>query len=403
MIGAGASGLSAAHHLQRSGYHKVTVLEREPRVGGKCASVRVDGHVYEMGAVLGCSDYRSTLDIMRSVGVDPAPMDGGHCYDPQGRPMELIPARQYPRVLWQLATYAWLSQVRYRQVNAPGLAGVDPDLHVPFAQFCRSHGLSTLESLVGPPFTGFGYGYIDEVPAAYVLKYLDLRTLEAMRDQDHRFIWPEGVESLWSQVARQHDVRTGTQVQRVTRGDSIRVETDQAELEFDALILTCPLDEALPFLDASPAERTLFSAIEYYDYWVLLAETSGLPRGAGFVPARFTVDQRGHLMLWYQRWADAPLDTLYALGEPGMTQEAVAELLAEDLARMGATLGRVVDVRRWRYFPHVSPAVMATGYYEQLEGLQGSNRTFYAGEVMSFSSVEHCARYSEALVRRHFG
>jgi hypothetical protein len=82
-------------------------------------------------------------------------------------------------------------------VNAPELAGLDPDVHVPFAQFCRSHGLSTLESLVGPPLTGFGYGYISEVPAAYVLKYLDLRTLEAMRDRDHRFIWPEGVETFW--------------------------------------------------------------------------------------------------------------------------------------------------------------------------------------------------------------
>ncbi len=66
-------------------------------------------------------------------------------------------------------------------------------------------------------------------------------------------------------------------------------------------------------------------------------------------------------MLWYQRWSDTPLDTLYALGEPGMTQETVAELLAEDLEQMGATLGRVVDVRRWRYFPHVRPTAMAAG------------------------------------------
>jgi predicted NAD/FAD-binding protein len=183
----------------------------------------------------------------------------------------------------------------------------------------------------------------------------------------------------------------------------VRVETDTADLEFDALILTSPLDESLDFLDASPSERLLFSAIRYYDYWVLLAQTSGLPPGAGFVPARFTADQRGHLMLWYQRWPDTPLDTLYALGDPSMTQETVAELLSEDLQRMGASLDRVVDVRRWRYFPHVSPRTMAAGYYEQLEALQGANRTYYAGEVMSFASVELCARYSEALVRRHFG
>ncbi len=402
VIGAGASGLSVAHHLQRAGYDRVTVLEREPRVGGKCSSVRVGEHVYEMGAVFGCSDYRSTRTIMRSVGVEPAAMEGGHCYDPDGHPMNLFTTRQYPRILRQLATYAWLSQVRYRRVNSPGLAGVDHDLHAPFAQFCRSHGLSAMESLVGPPFTGFGYGYVSEVPAAYVLKYLDLRTLEAMRDRKRRFIWPDGVESLWSQVAQQHDVRTGTKVVRVTRGGCVQVETADDELEFDALILACPLDEAVRFLDASPTERSLFSEITYYDYWVLLAETTGLPPGAGFVPERFGAEQRGHLMLWYQRWPDTPLDTLYALGDPGMTEETVAELLAEDLDRMGASLDRVVEVRRWRYFPHVSPTAMAGGYYEQLEGLQGANQTYFAGEVMSFASVELCARYSEALVQRHF-
>jgi predicted NAD/FAD-binding protein len=402
VIGAGASGLSLAHHLQRAGYDHVTVLEREPRVGGKCSSVRVGEHVYEMGAVFGCSDYRATRAIMRSVGVEPAAMEGGHCYDPHGHPMNLFTTRQYPRILRQLATYAWLSQVHYRRVNSPGLAGVDPDLHAPFAQFCRSHGLSAMEALVGPPFTGFGYGYVSEVPAAYVLKFLDLRTLEAMRDRRRRFIWPEGVESLWAQVAHQHDVRTSVSVERVTRSGCVQVETADDELEFDALILACPLDEALRFLDASPTERTLFSEITYYDYWVLLAETTGLPPGAGFVPERFGADQRGHLMLWYQRWPDTPLDTLYALGDPRMTQETVAELLGEDLDRMGASLDRIVEVRRWRYFPHVSPTAMAGGYYEQLEGLQGANQTYFAGEVMSFASVELCAQYSEALVQRHF-
>ena len=65
---------------------------------------------------------------------------------PTGHPMNLFTTRQYPRILRQLATYAWLSQVRYRRVNSPGLAGVDHDLHAPFAQFCRSHGLSAMES-----------------------------------------------------------------------------------------------------------------------------------------------------------------------------------------------------------------------------------------------------------------
>ena len=56
------------------------------------------------------------------------------------------------------------------------------------------------------------------------------------------------------------------------------VQTDREALEFDALILTCPLDDALGFLDATRVERKLFSKIRYYDYWVLLCEIDGLPQ-----------------------------------------------------------------------------------------------------------------------------
>jgi hypothetical protein len=54
------------------------------------------------------------------------------------------------------------------------------------------------------------------------------------------------------------------------------------------------------------------------------------------------------------------------------------------------------------YFPHVGPADMATGYYNTLEGMQGARGTYYAGEVMSFASIEVCARCARALVARCF-
>ena len=106
--------------------------------------------------------------------------------------------------------------------------------------------------------------------------------------------------------------------------------------------------------------------------------------------------------LWYQRCPDTQLFTLYALGNPAMGEDDIERICAGDLDRMDATLKRVRLVRRWKYFPHVSSTDMAAGFYEILEGLQGVNRTYYAGEVMSFSTVEISARYSQALVERFF-
>jgi len=403
VVGAGVSGLTAAHFLNRAGYRHVTVLEKEPRVGGKCCSLTIRGRTYEMGAVIGTLDYTTTLELMRSVGLQSGSTTGGECYDEDGRHLALVPWYAYPHVLWQLlVNYRWLTRVRYGRIDEPGLAGVHPDLYEPFGPFARRHGLPSLEHALAPPFTAFGYGYFDEVPTAYVMEYLDLPTIDALRRPERRIVWPDGSQELWSRLAQQHDVRTGVSVRRVTRGKEVLVETDAGDLEFDALILTGPLDEARGLLDCSPIERRLFSAIQHYDYWVVLCDVAGLPEGSGYIPAHFTPDRAGHLLLWYQRWPGDSLCALYALGDFAMPQAAIEQTISADLARMGASLRQVVAVRRWKYFPHVGPADMATGYYNTLEGLQGSQGTYYAGEVMSFASIEVCARYARALVARHF-
>ena len=403
IIGGGPAGLTAAHYLTRCGYPKVTVLERENRVGGKCCSVRQGQHVYEMGAVLATRDYTTTRELMDSVGIDGAPTDGVNCFDLEGHPIDLFPRRQIPRLLWQvLVHYAWATQVRYRQINGPGLAGVDPDLCEPFQEFAEHHGLPSLQGALAPPFTAFGYGYFSEVPTAYVMKYLDLHMIESLRSPSRRLVWPEGVETLWSRIAEQHDVRTGVTVRHVTRSDTVRVETEQDVLEFDDLILTSPLDDALGYLDASPTERRLFSAIRTYDYWVLLCRIDGLPDSSGFLPAHFLSEARGHLMMWYHRWHDEPLYTLYALGDGSMTEDDIERTCAADLQHLGAWLDEVVDARCWKYFPHVTSSVMADGFYDDLEELQGTRHTYYAGELMSFSTIERSASYSRDLVDRFF-
>lgn len=404
IVGAGVSGLAAAHHLRRAGYRDVTILEREPRVGGKCCTVAVDGRSYELGAVFGARCYTETLRMMHDAGVRGGSFAGMHTYDLDGHRFELVPTRQRPRLLWSaLVTYALLSDVRFRRLHRPGLAGVDRALAEPFEPFARRHGLPTLERALAPPFTAFGYGYFDEVPAAYVLKYVDMPMLESMALQSRRLVWPGGVQTLWERVAEGMDVRRGVPVSRVTReGGCVGVVAGGEELEFDALILTGPLDEALGYLDASPTERRLFTRIRTDDYWVLLCEVSGLPEESGFLPQHFTAEESGHVLAWYHRWAADPVYTFYVLG--GRTRDAttIRSTCARDVARLGGTLHRTVAVRRWKYFPHVGPADLAAGYYDELEGLQGVRGTYYAGEVMSFATIEACARYSRALVERWF-
>ena len=57
IIGGGAAGLTAAATLQQLGYKDVVVFESDPKVGGKCLSVEIDGEFYDLGAIQLSSTY----------------------------------------------------------------------------------------------------------------------------------------------------------------------------------------------------------------------------------------------------------------------------------------------------------------------------------------------------------
>jgi phytoene dehydrogenase-like protein len=51
VIGAGIGGIVAATHLARRG-QKVTVIEKNPRPGGRCDRFSRDGHLFDTGPTL---------------------------------------------------------------------------------------------------------------------------------------------------------------------------------------------------------------------------------------------------------------------------------------------------------------------------------------------------------------
>ena len=402
IVGAGASGLTTAHFLTEAGYKDIVLLEMADEVGGKCCSVTVNARVYELGAVLGLPSYAIIKQLMDVTDVEGELSRPSQLYRTDGRRIGRFRKLDTPRIAWQLGRYVWLTNTHYSRIYQPGLDDIHPDLCQTFADLADANGFSLLPELFGPVATGFGYGYPDEVPAAYLMKYIDWPAISAFSVTGGLFVWPEGIQTVWRRMADEYDVRLGKQIERVTRGRTVHVHTYWDDFEFDLLILACPLDNALLFLDASSEETDLFSRIHYFDYWVLLCEVDGLPSPTGFIPEHFSAENHNHAMIWYSRWSDSNLTTLYVLGDFQSSLDVIEANCAADLRRFGAELRQTVDVRRWRYFPHVTTRDMADSFYERLEALQGINRTYYTGEIMSFSTLECSARYAQHLVQRFF-
>lgn len=400
IVGGGASGLAAARALQDQGFERVTVLEAGPEVGGKCCTIWHEGRSYELGAAILTPAYRHTWALAKRYGVTPnlclglafVDADTGRAqvnrYVPPG--LGLSGAARLPIEIARVV----FSELSKRKQDFPRLDTIDPSLAEPFEAWCARHNFGALLETMRPWATSFGYGYMDEVPAAYMLNYLCLA--------GPTYELGEGYRGLWRRVAEDLDVVCNAEVTRIERGKTIRVATRGETFEFDDIVLACPLESAQRFLDTTEEERHLFSQVRYVDYHVVAARVTDMPSWRYvFIPKNFTRDQAGKPMFYYRRYADSDLVTFYAFptprGDAGFEEE-VGKLVH----RMGGQVRSIEHRRHWRYFPHVSTESMRAGFHAKMEALQGVRRTYYASEVLSFSCVEPVVAFAHDLARRHF-
>lgn len=402
IIGAGAAGLTTAETLKERGYAHVTVFERSERVGGKCFSIAYQNHTYELGAGVIAGNNYTVLGLAKKYHVPYQQIEFGKSVVlsvDTGRPVRrtrqetLQTARELLRYKRLLKPYAYLAE--------PGLAGVTPEVCVPFSQWAREHHVERIAREFALFFTGFGYAYFDDVPAAYVLKYYSWGTLKSFIRRK-MYTFPGGIQQLWTTVATHHDIRYNSAVKKITRGDQVVITVNNEQLEFDEVIFTSALDEALQYIDARQEEKDLFSKIIYCDYRTYACIVNGLPHLSGYLPLNFTSTRPGHPVFWYQRHTGSPLTTFYVLGDWKMTDVEVMKNIQAVVQQQGGTIERVHTTAYWKYFPHVSSEDMRAGYFDRLESIQGTHHSWYAGEFLNFSTVELSSAYAKKLIATHF-
>lgn len=406
IIGAGVSGLSTAFYLERKGYKNVTVLEKTNRVGGKCYTIDYRGKTYEMGAmmIVYCNPYiLEFMDMFDESQIGPVLYRA--FFDEKGNPVSQIDekdAKEFQEQFFKLSNII----KKYEYIYEPGFKNVPEELCKPFTQWCNENGVPLVTKVYAPPFNGFGYGYLDEVAAIYVLKYLDFKLLNYFIEIDHVITLVNGIQTLWKKLASSlSDVRLSRNILDIKRDDKVTVITDLGTMEFDKLIITCPLEETLKFMDCTDMERELFSKIEYNDFYVFAYKLKNIPKVCGYIPSNFTREKAGHALVWYYRWLNMgrnDLITVYALANKDMTIKDVKNNVEDDLKKLGADIEGLYEYKKWEHFAHVDCETLKQGFYKELEGMQSKNNTYYAGEIMSFALLDRCAEYAKKLVDEYF-
>ncbi|NDD31263.1 MAG: hypothetical protein EB084_23680, partial [Proteobacteria bacterium] len=402
VVGAGPSGISAARRLVAKGYD-VTVLEKNPTPGGKVDTLRIDDRPYEMGAVVGVPHFGTIKALAEEVGVRPLPVPPTQTYATTtgSQPYTPLTAAEKLSLPFEGAKFAWKSLTDWSMLRAPGGYDKAPaELSVPFHALCEKEGLGALEKALRPAAVGLGYGWLEKTPAAYVAKYYPVETLVPVGSWN---FWEGGYQEVWKrQAALLGDrVKCDTDVRGIERGpDGVTVHTDKGDMQFDQLVMAAPPAADLAMLDATPEERALLSQAKTVDYRVYVAEAEGLPREIGYVYDNMDEAHAGHPICFYPHQPDRNLYTFYVLNDDKKTDAEVEANIADDVKKLGGTLGAVRESARWSYFPHVTADAMANGYYGRLEGLQGQNRTTYVGELFNMSTVNHSVEYAQQAMER---
>lgn len=405
IIGAGPAGLSVAHFLNQKEYKNIKIIEKNDTAGGKCCSINYEDRSYELGAVLGDSGYRTTMSIVKKTVSSRSMPPKGYLSDFNGG------AKSLQKRCWELplmleALFRYIPvKIFNRRLRKPGFDYFDSQFHDTFYEWTRRNNFSQIYNAFEPIFAGFGYDYFEDIPAAYVVKFFTWSVMFSGLFFNQRvFVWKDGIQDMWRRVAKDFDVHYSTEIKQIKRGEKVELETLKEKFESDILILACPLDNTMAFLDVTSDEREFFSKIRYIDYQTYLCFVDGLPEANrhDYIMPNITDRRKGHMIVWYKRWADSNLVTVYVISDWEKSDNAIINAIETDLKRLGAKLKGVHSFKKWNYFPHVSTEDFKNGFYENLEGLQGNNNTYYIGELLSFPSVEHVTRYSKYLVERFF-
>ncbi|KAF9254773.1 FAD/NAD(P)-binding domain-containing protein [Marasmius fiardii PR-910] len=460
IIGAGPTGLSAAHALEDKKY-TVIVFEREQEVGGKCQSYYTSSDhttFHAMGPILISNQtYTESLPIVEAAGVPfyiSKSVTSGYNYPPLGQlPTKSVvnltktpePSDEQKEVLVEeIGRYNtfWETEFRpsYSQMRYPN--GVPKEFSVPMSQWLASNGYQVLPIVARQAMALAGYDDLNRTATIYGLQFLTPDQLAYFANVgivnfvDFHAVMVHYASSVKGKILKSTTV---TKVDRskdrpivsYVTSNSGKIHTQTCSHIINAFpplleALTGPKDISQPTnnsgigIDLSDSELAVFSKVGMTVY---LSSAVSMPN----VPVNTTYSQLptqdiGQPILATKSFADSPILTTYSWGgwkAYGRNEVSLGEARkvmldtfnAIDFSaaagvsgpiRAGAKEEDVREFRQWDYFPRFQPEDLADGIYERYNAVQGYKKTYWASGLNGFELVEHAVRAGKEIVATFF-
>jgi len=280
IIGGGISGLSAAYLLREQAREaglelELTLLEKEPRTGGKIWSIKADGYLCEWGPNGFLDNKPQTLDLCRQLGADRHLLrsndNARKRFIYSGGVLHRLPENG-PSFL-KSKLISWPGKLRLALEPTPFIAPPPTGVDETLAAFGRRRlGEEALNKLISPMVSGIFAGdpetmslvscfpRIAELEREYgglVKAMIRLAKKKKQERKEGKVVasaagpggvltsFRDGIQSLTDILTTEvgaERVMTGSGAVRIATGTSVpyRVATDNGELEADLVVLATP-------------------------------------------------------------------------------------------------------------------------------------------------------------------
>jgi predicted NAD/FAD-dependent oxidoreductase len=411
IVGAGISGLSAAHKLKEKGY-SVKLFEKDSIVGGKMHVYRKDGAVWNMGPVALTDYYNRTLDIVKkhNIKITTQHVLSLAGYQPETNIHALLPQiANDPSVKEAFARYY---EIRKSYNIETGLINANPELFVSTSEWLKANKLEALQSYAIIFLTSEGYGHVDDTPALYFIHILDLS--KNVAEDIHTIL--DGMDQIPNALAKGLDITLNAKVSKISRNDrgtmitySTRSGTKTQSCS-SAIIAFPPLLNQVNGIipDLSDREKNILKQVKIHKYATVANYATGMkyfgyapllppnlpPKLDGGRVALIANHSRGAAVTYH--WTRGQFDA-------GPTDEELSQYQSE-VNKVFPKLFPSKDtktnlyVKGWDYFPHVTTKSLQDGFYKKFNSIQGKKNIYYATPLLGFEVIEHSIRAAEYVV-----
>jgi len=306
------------------------------------------------------------------------------------------------------------------------------DLMKPASQWMRENDVEEIAQ--NPAFyngvVNYGYGSLDTVPIIYILKYMTPDKISSFPEPSHPWF---PMHLIFDEMGKElDDVHLNSRVESIEKeeDDSWNVHAKSlnggADLSYNCeqvLLGFPPHAKSLSIVkDLQNETRALFEDnMQIVDYWEWTLSdlpecnkneyTSCLAEDNFY--AKTPAKEESYLEdigidipnVYYQPPGIDHIDVLFNGGYQAFNETGATTVVRNHLQNaFGYDKDdySITPYKKWDYFPHVGINSLQSGFYDNVEQVQGKQGIYYTGGFLSFELVHNSMKATEDIIDRHF-